>query len=513
MGAKNNKMNKKKQNNMNNDTNNNVNNDLKNNENNDTNDNNNNNIDNNINDDMNTMQLLMNNYKMMNSNNLVNPMNMMNPMNIMNPMNMMNPFNLMDPMSMMNPIIDNNVLEKMETLFKQEYPNFDSNNQEDIEFKETQKNKLQKIYWGINQIKESDKKVENEKKLIINFYDVCQKEIYFDLELNVESLISFLISQILNNVFRIIKRLKKNQNVKYLIENPIPIDYQTYFNEREYPLFFEYEGKNLFDLEQKTGLEIGLKEGSQIQLKIDTNLIKFSKEIIFCEFKTLKELTIKIKTNKKAKIKDLIKEFYKKLGKNFSEEDEFVFLFNAQKLDKNSEKTLEEFNLKGDLKITVLESTHIQGAGMPIDFIEESSGKVKRLNFGEEEPKGRIVKEGLNIFGICNNSKCEYYQKEVIYPKEMNEKLVFNLTEEMPNIKCPICEQIIQPKTLGFWKCEYQLVGKKNKGGNKSEYDSNTKETKEDDFEYFDIFEYGETQWDELIIYVIPKQKMKYELN
>lgn len=131
----------------------------------------------------------------------------------------------------------------------------------------------------------------------------------------------------------------------------------------------------------------------------------------------------------------------------------------------------------------------------------------------------------LLIYIIYVNSKCKFYQKEVIYQKnefypkeiiypfEMDKKRFFNLIEEMPNIKCPICEQIIKPKTFGFWKCEYQLIGQKIKEGNKMEYNSNTKETKEDDFEYFDIFENGETQWEELIVYVITKQKMKYELN
>ena len=86
----------------------------------------------------------------------------------------------------------------MEILFKEEFPNFGPNNQDDIEFKEKCKNKLQKIYWGIILMKDSDKKDENEKKLILNFYDVCQKEIYFDLELSIEYLNSFLISQILH---------------------------------------------------------------------------------------------------------------------------------------------------------------------------------------------------------------------------------------------------------------------------------------------------------------------------
>ena len=51
----------------------------------------------------------------------------------------------------------------MEILFGGEFPDFGPNNQDDIEFKETWKNKLQKIYWGINLMQEADKKDENGK--------------------------------------------------------------------------------------------------------------------------------------------------------------------------------------------------------------------------------------------------------------------------------------------------------------------------------------------------------------
>ena len=173
-------------------------------------------------------------------------------------------------------------------------------------------------------------------------------------------------------------------------------------------MFFEYEGKNLFDLEQKTGLKIGLKEWSKLLLKIDSNLIKSSKEIIFCEFSSSQEINIKIKITINEPIKSLIQEFYKKIGKNFNEEeDPFIFLFNGEELDKNSDKTLEEFDIWEDFRITVLDAKDIS-AGYLINFMEESSGKVKctKLNFGEKEPKGRIVKEGLNIFGICSIKSC-----------------------------------------------------------------------------------------------------------
>ena len=138
-----------------------------------------------------------------------------------------------------------------------------------------------------------------------------------------------------------------------------------------------------------------------------------------------------------------------------------------------------------------------------MDFVDASSGKIKLFEFNSKAPRWRMVKKGLNIFGICNNSKCKAWKKEVVYPTDLKDNgLIFVLDEEMLHIKCPICSKIIKPKTCGFWKCEYQFVGKKIEEGELKDYDSKTKETNENDFEYFDHFENGETQWIGLTIYL-----------
>ena len=54
-------------------------------------------------------------------------------------------------------------------------------------------------------------------------------------------------------------------------------------------------------------------------------------------------------------------------------------------------------------------------------------------------------------------------------------------------------------------------IGKKIEKGKLIEFDSKPKETKDDKFEYFDPSDNGMATWTELIIYVIPKQKIKYE--
>ena len=219
-----------------------------------------------------------------------------------------------------------------------------------------------------------------------------------------------------------------------------------------------------------------------------------------------------------ATIKSLIKKYCTRAGIIYPIKDNHIcFLRDAEKLDIYSEEIfLKKYARNYPVKIIVNDISNMIGAGCPIpmiDFVDVSSGKIKKLVFDKKAPAWRKVNEGLNIFGICNNSKCKAFKKEIVYPTKLEEKLIFNLNEQLLNIKCPICDKIIKPKTCGFWKCEYQFVGKKIQEGDLVEFDSKTMETKGNDFEYYDAFKNGETQWMELIIYVLPKQEIKYEKN
>ena len=149
------------------------------------------------------------------------------------------------------------------------------------------------------------------------------------------------------------------------------------------------------------------------------------------------------------------------------------------------------------------------------DFVDVKSGKIKRLEFSKKAPKWRSVVKGLNIFGVCKNSKCEAFKKEVVHKVEFPfykkpQFIKFDLKKEVLNIKCPMCDKIIKAKTCGFLKCEYQFSGITIEGGEQKKFDSNPKETKSDEVEYFDPYANGETEWVELIIYVLPKQKIKF---
>ena len=75
-----------------------------------------------------------------------------------------------------------------------------------------------------------------------------------------------------------------------------------------------------------------------------------------------------------------------------------------------------------------------------------------------------IVKNGINIFGFCQNKECEAYKKEVCSPFGYG---AFDLIEDLTSKskkcpKCPACEYyLLEIESCGFMNCEYHYEGKK----------------------------------------------------
>ena len=143
-----------------------------------------------------------------------------------------------------------------------------------------------------------------------------------------------------------------------------------------------------------------------------------------------------------------------------------------------------------------------------MSFVDVEKGVIQKLKFSSSAPKWRSVIKGLNLFGICKNEKCIAYNKEVVFKVGINKK--YNLQENVLNIKCPMCDGIIIPKTCGFWNCEYQFIGDKIEGGALKHVDTKCKETEGNNFEYFNPYENDSVLWTDLTIYTIEKQRVKF---
>ena len=153
----------------------------------------------------------------------------------------------------------------------------------------------------------------------------------------------------------------------------------------------------------------------------------------------------------------------------------------------------------------------LRGGGGPfIEFADiDKISKTKKLKFSKNAKKWRKISQGLNIFGKCINKKCLAYDNEVVFIAGINVKFDINLRSK--EIKCPICSKNFIPSTIGFWKCEYQIKGDKLKDGDYISVNINGKETKGNDFEYYDPNETGKVFWSKLIICTGYIQEMKYK--
>ena len=97
------------------------------------------------------------------------------------------------------------------------------------------------------------------------------------------------------------------------------------------------------------------------------------------------------------------------------------------------------------------------GGGDSIEFCDVSNGKQELIN-------SNIIygtpNKGINIYGFCKEKNCIAYNKEVVVPINKN---YFDLLRQKHDLKCPKCNNIIIPNTVGFLQCEYKVKGKKMK--------------------------------------------------
>ena len=68
----------------------------------------------------------------------------------------------------------------------------------------------------------------------------------------------------------------------------------------------------------------------------------------------------------------------------------------------------------------------------------------------------RYICPGINLYGVCGNKSCKAYSQEVIQRIKDNE---LNLVKRNGYMQCPICNGNYLAKTVGFYKCYYNIYG------------------------------------------------------
>ena len=111
---------------------------------------------------------------------------------------------------------------------------------------------------------------KNDSKIYVNYYDIIKSEVYIDLSLPVDEIVSKILGQIFYPYFvkRIHKREQNFQTIEYIMSNPIYElnEEESLFNYNNF-LYFEFKGNKLSTLSK-------LKEGDELYLKISNNIYK-----------------------------------------------------------------------------------------------------------------------------------------------------------------------------------------------------------------------------------------------
>ena len=167
-------------------------------------------------------------------------------------------------------------------------------------------------------------------------------------------------------------------------------------------------------------------------------------------------------------------------------------------------KKLKEVIKPRDMINFCLTTSNKKGGGVPLVLTDVSNNKVMEIDcdYALTLQLDRIHM-GINIFGICKNEKCVNYNKKTI---SNFRKDSIDMIKEKPNIKCERCNEIIIPKTLGFYMCKYHIFGKKIKKGNIIPFDMGYREIKDSEhYDYFDELENGQIMFTKLYIEIKNK--------
>ena len=180
------------------------------------------------------------------------------------------------------------------------------------------------------------------------------------------------------------------------------------------------------------------------------------KEIIIKDFAKNEEHIMNVDTS--MKICELKEKIGNKIGRKINNKLMIKHVHRPNPTSLNDENlTLKEVHFRnGD--VIIIGKEQVKGGGGIMNFTDVSKGNTINLDFSPYAPSYRTPTKGINIFGICKCKLCKANGQEVVVPVKQNK---INLVEEKFNQKCPECDSVIEPKTVGFYLCKYHIYGEK----------------------------------------------------
>ena len=196
-------------------------------------------------------------------------------------------------------------------------------------------------------------------------------------------------------------------------------------------------------------------------------------------------------------LNETIESAKKRLINHLNNCGEIEFLYEGRILE--DDETFSEIGIKENDTINYLGIFKAGGGapefGISMADISNEKGLVKG-NFNKNAKEWNKVITGLNVSGICNNYGCEAYKQSVDCQIGLG---TFDLVRDADRIKCPMCNEEIEPTTCCFSECQYKFEGKKKSNG-KTAYVKSEWKRVEKDYEYYDPKKSGNVNWLMLII-------------
>ena len=151
-------------------------------------------------------------------------------------------------------------------------------------------------------------------------------------------------------------------------------------------------------------------------------------------------------------VNEFIKLIKEKTNINIPENEDEIQIIN-----KTQDKTI-----KGDLQLLNNDEIVIKNrkGNESMYFIDITKGTIGIIKPEDDSliPDYLTAQPGLNIFGRCDNEKCDLYDKDMIIPIEEDE---YNVIKTQAIVKCIKCKCNVKGKNIGFYSCYYNYYGKK----------------------------------------------------